>query len=116
MKRPTLIVGPSHCLCLLACAEVAMLTHTPVARDTRPTILPKSCPLWPLQELEKRIRVDAPAARQELLLTIEGMQCVRLGLATDARVLPPPYCNYISAKSYGSIPASHAMVSATVNL
>ena len=54
--------------------------------------------------------MDAPAARQELLLTIEGMQCVRLGLATDAQVSPPPYCRSVSAQSDESIPASHAMV------
>ena len=41
---------------------------------------------WKLQELESRIRVDMPGARQEILLLCEGMQYVHLLLSTDDEV------------------------------
>ena len=41
---------------------------------------------WRLQELESRIRVDMPGARQEILLMCEGMQYVHLLLSTDEEV------------------------------
>ena len=71
-----------------------MLSHSFCQRHI-PGFLAKAVSLVVTQELEKRIRVDAPAARQELLLTIEGMQCVRLGLTTDVQVSPPSDCIYI---------------------
>jgi hypothetical protein len=50
---------------------------------------------WRLQELESRIRVDMPGARQEILLMCEGMQYVHLLLSTDEEVSCTCYSYFV---------------------
>ena len=44
---------------------------------------------WALQELEARIRLDASAARQEILQMCEGMKRITLPVSTNADVSRP---------------------------
>lgn len=47
---------------------------------------------WALQELEARIRLDASAARQEILQMCEGMKRITLPVSTNADVRHPSAC------------------------
>lgn len=47
---------------------------------------------WALQELEARIRLDANAARQEILQMCEGMKRITLPVSTNADVSQPCAC------------------------
>ncbi len=47
---------------------------------------------WALQELEARIRLDASAARQEILQMCEGMKRITLPVSTNADVSHPCAC------------------------
>ncbi len=44
---------------------------------------------WAAQELEARIRLDASAARQEILQMCEGMKRITLPVSTNADVSHP---------------------------